>query len=59
MYMGGCRGLVRGAEGRKTRGGARQTHIGSQGVTSMVIFGGADDNGGDVGDADGAGWWRG
>ena len=35
------------------------THIGSQGVASMVIFDGADDNGGDVGDDDGAGWWRG
>ena len=54
--MGGCRGVVRRVE---ARGRTRQTQIGSQGVSSVMIIGGADDNGGDVGDADGAGWWRG
>ena len=57
--MGGCRGVIRGAEGRKTRGGTRQTHIGSQGGASVIIFDDADGNGCDVGDSDGAGWWRG
>ena len=46
--MGGCRGIVRGVEGHKTRGRTRQTHIGSQGGASLMIVSGADDNGGDV-----------
>ena len=46
--MVGCRGIVRGVKGHKTRGRTRQTHIGSQGGASLMIVGGADDNGGDV-----------
>ena len=50
MDMGGYRyrGVVRGVEGCKTHGGARQTHVGSQGRTTVMIVGGADDDGGDV-----------
>ena len=39
--MGGCRGVVRRVE---ARGRTRQTQIGSQGGSSVMIIGVADDN---------------
>ena len=39
--MGGCKGVVRRVE---ARGRTRQTQIGSQGGSIMVIVGDADDN---------------
>ena len=44
---------------RKQQHHAAHTYIGSQGGASVIIFGDADGNGGDVSDFDGAGWWRG